>query len=500
MSRPRLPERMQAALLDFSEFTRIFGRVKLRPYQAEAGAAVVRSALYGEGETFVWKFARQGGKDETLAALYQYLMLCFSAQEAAIVTAAPTFNPQIALAMRRLEERLSRNLMLRHKYRRESENTFRVGRAATRFYSAEPSANVVGDTAWPLLVMNEAQDIRPAQYDKRFAPMASSKNATRLFSGTAWTNDSLLHREELLCRWRERQDGRKRVFLVDGEAIARENPAYGRFLQEQIGRYGRDHPIVRTQYFCEELEAQGGMFNETRLALLLGDRPAAGPSEGSLYAFLLDAAGQEESRTDAEGLGNPGRDSTALSIVEIDLSSLDILQAPTYRVMRRHAWQGVNHLEIFGRLRALAETWTPRYWVMDATGAGEGLWAMLDRAFPGRVTAVRFNRQVKSELGWGFLSIIDAGRFRDCSSGEVDPETVRAQYAKCLCEVLPGPGRTLRWGVPEGTRGPDGLLVHDDHLLADALSARLDRLSWVSHLPALVVEMPDPLEGTESRF
>jgi len=501
MSRPR--NDVIEVLKDFERFTRISGGVTLRPYQSEAFAAVIGSIKRGEGGTFVWKFARQGGKDETLAALYQYVMCLWARFNTTIITAAPTFKPQTVLAMRRLDDRLRSNLSLKSVYRREAGHIFRVGRASTIFLSAEPGANVVGATAWPLLVMNEAQDIRPELYDKRFAPMAAADNATRLFSGTAWTNDTLLHREEQLCRLLEEQDGRRRVFRVDGEAIAAAHLPYRRFLEEQVRRYGRNHPIVRSQYFCEEIEAQGGMFNETRRALMRGDRPAAGPRPGGLYAFLIDAAGQDEARVDAELRANPGRDSTTLAIVELDLSSLAVLRAPIYRVMARYAWQGANHLDVFGRLCSLAGTWDPGHIVIDATGVGEGLWAMLGRAFPGRALGVRFNRQVKSELGWGFLSIIEQGRFRDCSAGgegNVSADEVRLQYQKCLSEVLPGPARTLRWGVPEGTRGPDGQLVHDDHLLSDALTARLDRLEWASRSPTLMVQPVDPLREMDGRY
>ena len=51
-------------------------------------------------------------------------------------------------------------------------------------------------TADLLLIVNEAQDISPAVYDKNFAPMCASTNATRVFCGTVWTSHSLLSREK----------------------------------------------------------------------------------------------------------------------------------------------------------------------------------------------------------------------------------------------------------------------------------------------------------------
>ncbi len=487
----------KAILSNFEHFTSFFGSVKLRPYQVEAAQAVLKSVLAQDGDSFIWKFARQGGKDETLAALYQYLMIVFSGQDSSIVTAAPTFKPQTELAMKRLESRLESNRVLKHFYNRQSGYIFNILRSSTIYFSADHSASVVGATAWPLLVMNEAQDISPALYDKRFAPMAASNNATKLFSGTAWTSDTLLAREERACRLKELEDGKKRVFLVTGDDIAKVHPRYGMFLKDQIERNGKNHPVIRTQYFCEEIDAQAGMFNETRMAMMIGDQaPHVAPLVGNAYAFLIDVAGQDEASMDFEGLGNPGRDSTTLSIVDVDLTSLDTLMAPTYRVVQRYAWQGENHLSIFGKLKNLAETWNPQHIAVDATGVGEGLWAMLDKTFPTRVIPVKFSQQVKSEVGWGFLAAIETGRFRDCTLND----EARVQYSKCVSQIMPGPTKTLRWGVPDGTRGPDGLLVHDDHVLADALVAVLDKLEWISYSPTLMIHPADPLLEMDGKY
>jgi hypothetical protein len=74
------------------------------------------------------------------------------------------------------------------------------------------------------------------------------------------------------------------------------------------------------------------------------------------------------------------------------------------------------------------------------------------------------------------------------------------QYRKCLSQILPGPAKTLRWGVPEGTRGPDGQLVHDDFIMADALVTKLDKLEWTRHSPGLLVHPTDPLPGMDESY
>jgi hypothetical protein len=71
---------------------------------------------------------------------------------------------------------------------------------------------------------------------------------------------------------------------------------------------------------------------------------------------------------------------------------------------------------------------------------------------------------------------------------------VDRQYAACVSEVLLGPQRTMRWGVPEGMRDEDGNLIHDDIVMADALLAEADALEWRHSSPTLIVRPKDPLE------
>ena len=99
----------------------------------------------------------------------------------------------------------------------------------------------------------------------------------------------------------------------------------------------------------------------------------------------------------------------------VDLSALATLQAPIFRLVRREQWTGLNHLAVFARLMALADQYRPQHIIIDATGVGEGLWAMLDKQFSTRVIPVKFSTQEKSDIGWRFLSIIETGRFRAIS-------------------------------------------------------------------------------------
>lgn len=458
--------------------------VTLRPYQIEIANAIADSVLHSKGLTFVIVLPRQSGKNELQAHIFAWLMYRAGHKGGRIVTVSPTFKPQTINSMDRVRLSLDKCTGTRGQWKSSSGFIYRFERSRLQFFSADPSAKVVGATADILLSVDEAQDVLPSKFDKDFDPMTASTNATRVFWGTVWTSDTLLARQIAIAKAEQEADGKKRLFFYTADDVRKIVTAYGEHVDRVVKEKGRQHPLVKTQYFCETIDAQAGMFNTARQALMKGDQPSQfAPEPGHLYGMCIDVAGMDEALLNLDGMGNAGRDSTTLSIMDIDLSALNTLQAPIYRIVHRQAWQGENHLAIFGVLKAFADIWKPQYIAIDATGVGEGLWAMLDHAFPGRVIPVKFSQQKKSEIGWSFLAIVETGRVRDCCL----TDEVRIQYDKCQSEILPGPAKTMRWGVKDGTRGPDGLLVHDDYILADALMTEFDKLPWQITSPTLIV-------------
>ncbi len=507
----------QHVLSDVTLFCKHGSGLELRRYQVEVARAVCASVLHEKGLSFVVMFPRQSGKNELQAQIEAYLLTLLCRREAEIVKVSPTWKPQSLNAMRRLERVLKNNLITsvgvnNIGWQKERGYIYRIGQARVFFLSGAPEANIVGATASTLLEVDEAQDVSIAKFDKDIAPMAASTNATRVFWGTAWTSASLLARELRAAREAEARDGLTRAFVLSAETVAQEVPAYGVFVAGQVARLGRDHPMVRSQFFSEEIGGQGGMFTQTRLALMEGDHPRQmAPCAGEVYAFLLDVAGEDEGATasaDVDGgsvaLANPRRDSTALTIVAVDVRTLDDpgLKAPTYRVVDRHVWQGWKQIALYAQVRALAERWNPRWLVVDATGVGAGLASFLEKALPGRVLAFTFSSASKSALGWDFLAVCDTGRFRDWAPTGAD-DALRllftAQARACQFRVREGPARLLAWGVPDGTRDPvSGAPVHDDLLVSAALCALLDRQTWYDGGAALVAGGVDPLAAMDA--
>lgn len=516
-----LYDQVRQVISNPSLFAEFASGLKLRSYQEEVIRAVVSSVVAKAGLTFVVMFPRQSGKNEAQAQLETYLLTICIMFNVNIIKISPTWKPQSENAMDRLEQTLKRNILVRDLWKKESGYIYRIGESRCLFMSGGPASSIVGATANLLLEVDEAQDISIEKYDKEIAPMVASTNATRVFWGTAWISQTLLGRELRAARQAEAADGIRRTFVLNADQVALEVPAYGRYVSGQVARLGRDHPMIRTQYFSEEIDAQAGMFPPARRALMIGAHPSLnsppvrrepeggpisphpggereGGPEGGPFAFLIDCAGQDEAkRAGLDKLEHQGRDSTVLTIVQVDLHHLVDLQAPIYRAVSRKAWTGDSPVNVFGQVRALAESWNARFIVIDATGVGEGLFALLDRAFPGKVIPVKFTQSFKSELGWNYLSIIETGRWLEYAP--FDKELDR-QLDHCQMEILEGPAKILRWGVPDGTRAPDGLLVHDDMIISNSLAAMLDKLEWTIPTQAQFVQHPDPLSDMEHNY
>jgi hypothetical protein len=504
------------AMRDIGDFSRIvLPRYRLRPYQIEPARAVVASVEQKLGRSFAVVFARQAGKDELLAQSLAFLLLRWQERGGSAVVAAPTFRPQAALMRDRLLARLRDPLLAGFGgSTAEPRDGYAVtlGRAAVRFLSAAPEANARGQTADLLLVANEAQDILPDVWDAVFDPMAASTNATTLFLGTVWSRETLLARQMAFLREEAQRDGIHRVWTVPWQEVAKSLPAYGERVRARIAQFGPAHPFIRTEYELQELDGEGGLFPPGRIAAMQGAHPRRHTAEpGKRYALLIDVAGEEEGLAGPAGFrDDTRRDSTAVTVVEVEESRSrevekksrepwvvsrgddggNVIPArlldsstprlPTYRTVDRLAWTGTRHTALHAQLAHLArEVWRASVVVVDATGVGAGLASFLaatlgerrgGRAIP--VVPYIFTASSKSALGWDWIGLIDAGRYREyADDGERLTRLFRSQLAATTYTTPPGPGKTLRWGVPTG-RG------HDDLVMSAALVATLDGIDW----------------------
>jgi hypothetical protein len=424
--------------------------------------------------------SRQAGKNELSAQLEAYLLNLFQRKGGQIVKASPTFKPQTINSIMRLVDRLD-NAWNRGQWRRREGYIVQLGRARALFFSADPSSQVVGATADILLEGDEAQDIRADKWTKDFVPMGASTNVTRVLYGTAWTSDTLLAATIHDLERRQAKDGIRRVFTYDADQVGAEVPAYAAYVKAEVERLGRGHPLIKSQYYLEEIDAEGGLFPEHRRALMRGGHQRQhAPSPGKRYALLIDVAGEDEAPGDPLSrsmLSNPRRDATALTVVEVEIQHGRL---PHYRAVDRRVWLGAKHTALHQHILGFAHHWGATWVVVDATGVGAGLASFLQSTLKDRVIPVTFSPKIKSELGWNFLAIVETGRYQDYAQGvradDGKPDTRQFWYEVEACQyhVRDAPNKLMSWGVWE-TPAYDGLIAygHDDLLMSAALSASI---------------------------
>lgn len=502
---PDLQKQISTLLSSFETFTRFGSGLYLRSYQLLPALSIIDSVINQKGLSFVIIFPRQSGKNELQAQIQTYLLTIFSMLPAEMVSISPTWKPQTYNAMRRLERVLSTNIITRLLWSKSRDHIYKIFSASIYFLSGSPTSSIVGLTSNLLLSIDEAQDIQIDKYDKEIAPMAASTNATRVFWGTAWTSNTLLAREEKVSLLQQASDGIQRVWRITCDDVSKEVPVYGHFVADQISKLGRNHPMVRTQYFSEYIDAEGGLFPPDRCALIYGIHgPLVKPIAGEVYVMTLDLAGEDEQAQDIEHLANPGRDATALTIARVNISTLNDpgILLPTYEIVYRQVWIGVKHTELYGQILNLAASWAVKSLVVDSTGVGAGLTSFLSKSLGPKVIPFIFNSRTKSDLGWSFLAMIDTGRVKDYAPIDDHSNYFRKlhdlffdQLSYVQYEIVPGPDKKIKWSVPDGSRDlTSGELIHDDLVISAALLTVFDDHDWSVTGPSIIIQAQDPLE------
>lgn len=473
---------------DMGEFSRRAVGVPLYPYQIEWANHCLAAMAAGEIATITVEMPRQSGKNETSAQLEVAALARFGKRGGAIVKTAPTFKPQIINSRERFGQRADM-VMERIKWLKFKPSMgykYKLGRASIDFLSADPKASVVGATASLALEVDEAQDVDKANFDKAFSPMRASKGAPVIAYGTTWTDDTLLERFKA-----DVQEGRSagRVIRILPDVVARDNPAYGIFVDAEVDRLGREHPFVKTQYFLEPLKSAGRMLSAQQLELMVGDHPRQDRrQEEAQIVAGLDFAGADEELDDLVSLAMASaRDSVGLTIGAVTWVRLgEGLFVPHVRVLNRFEWVNMPPLSLHNTLYEILQN---RYRVdlvyTDATGIGATGTHLLKQALdlPGRerVQGKTFDSawNLQTDLAFTYIATINGSHLQDYQprgdDGEVfepiaaanqqTPPADRHQHIwwqRGHARLEAKLGKRVRMYVPSA----EG---HDDMLLSDAL-------------------------------
>jgi len=88
---------------------------------------------------------------------------------------------------------------------------------------------------------------------------------------------------------------------------------------------------------------------------------------------------------------------------------------------------------------------------MAHQGVGAGLASFLGRALGERVIPYVFDRRTKSDLGWGFLTVVDTGRFKDYLVDPGDPAQPTGDLQKTTDSAILLPENSFdleKWDSP----------------------------------------------------
>ena len=247
-------------------FARYASGTRLRRYQSGVCEAICDSILHSRGLSFVVMFPRQSGKNELQAQLETYLLALFSDTPVEMVKVSPTLKPQAQNAMRRLERTLKKNLYLSRSWRKEAGALYRIGRSAHPVPLRRARKQHRGRHRLAAARSGRSAGCAARQVRQGHRPHDRLDPRHARLLGHRLDEHSLLGRELRAARDAEAQDGQKRVFRLTADDVSAEVPAYRASVQEAVARLGRTHPLVRTQYFSEEIDGLGGLFPPDRLA------------------------------------------------------------------------------------------------------------------------------------------------------------------------------------------------------------------------------------------
>ena len=138
---------------------------------------------------------------------------------------------------------------------------------------------MVGNTAHLLLEVDESQGRQPGEVQQGFSPHGGGRpTAPTVHFGTTWDEHTLLEEIKQTNLELARKDGRQRHFRYDWQEVAKYNPDYRAYVEQERARLGESHPLFMTQYRLLPVRGGGGLLSLQQLAQLRGDHDRPPPA------------------------------------------------------------------------------------------------------------------------------------------------------------------------------------------------------------------------------
>jgi hypothetical protein len=324
---------------------------------------------------------------------------------------------------------------------------------------------VVGNTAHLLLEIDESQDVNKEKYTRDFKPMGATTNVTTVHYGTTWDESTLLEEIKQTNLELQKRDGIRRHFRYDWQEVAKYNPDYLIYVENERQRLGENHPLFLTQYCLQPVRGNGGFLSPQQKAQLQGTHPRKHSAEKGITCVAgIDIAGETyDGENTSTTVGKTVQDATVLTIAELDFTAINEIQKqPTIRIVEHYVWRGIRHTDLYQRLSDLLKNiWGCKRIIVDSTGMGQPIASFLRQALGSRVVPFVFTAPSKSKLGFDLLASINSGRLKmyegdgsqEFQEFWLEIDNARSEYR---------PSQTINFFV-DPSRG------HDDFLMSLAL-------------------------------
>lgn len=512
------------------------------PWQAEGWMMLARMlylsffASQRKPIRIMFEWCRQSGKNELSAAWDTFCLmmiprwiaqgkLCLPAPPSGgapkweAIHSAPTFNPGIMVAKRRLEAYLQ--TVAPGVFHKEDGRSYRIcagSPAVLNLVSAGPQANRRSLSANGYLRVDEVQHTSHQVYSGELSPMCASTGAPEILQGTRWTRTSLGTVTAHQLQELEREDGIPRYLRIPASLVAEHNPAYAAHYAQQVKLLGPKHPAIQGEYDIVDPEQARAFLRPEEYERLFGGShgPLERPEQGKVYVAGIDFCGAgenpDEAALDPSYTGK--RDCTCLRIGELDWRETRELvevapgkfepgeanYTPVVRIRFTKLWPGKHPEDIVPDLVALVRLFRCARVRGDAGGAGDGPCAMLERRLGKSVfEGLKSNGSSAKRMGLRLLGAIGSGRFEDFTEEVAGPWLAESRKQYAHLEKEASEGGSFKWGHPTHAVPGEGN-VHDDIPKADGLlvEAAYDHLARVKPAQRQAIPNWDEAAGYET--
>ncbi len=405
-----------------------------RDYQLQISEKILDSVLSKRGDTICTLVSRQGGKNHTV--IDSIIFLATQCPGIKIGLYAPTYD-QALISSRRLRSKLTKlgirieaittennTKVIQFKFINGSEGPYawRGEGSLIGIYSHAPQTSKEGQT-WDLIIIDEAQDLDKEVFQVEIEPMGASTNATYVFIGTPWSEDSLFFEKIQFAK-------RNGTYLeFPWEAVAACLPDYSKFIAKKKEELGENSVAFLTQYCLQWLKGLGMFFNyDSFLESNVNESRTwqISPTLGKEYAFGLDIAGDDKNNTGQT-------DYTVFTVVEVDRSKCRTKDdKPETTLVFYKRWHGEDWDKQYNEICALINRWRPSAGVGDNTGAGSYLMSRLEKKYK-NIERFDFSERSKSDLGHYVDAEVKAGRAKiaKCRSNSRTLDNWQAFLLEC---------------------------------------------------------------------